>query len=507
MLEQEDKIKNQKKHGGNIVNNACIEELVNLIKTHSEIKYWIVDKNTNKLVIVFKDEIGVYDIDIYNKFLNGLTECNNVFDKEVEIQYDNGEYKTIFIKLKTSDFDITEMEYGGGVKDITCKSCNWSWNKSDSEKHDEYVCHKCGADNKMKDGGELGKGIKAEQEHKGTLEKLYQRKITPSQGPKYIAKEHLKEDENYYTKLKRAKLKTGGLAIVNWFRSKPKVSDDVLYNWAKQKLDINLLNWTGFDNKNQFEEQMGQPFVLDDFIKDFRADLEETYIRRNKANMIEMGKRGGAMNDNWVSKEDERMGFSVHGLTRTANPSVMLHTLFDVVPTLERGLKTAENMYKVDPKLGRVEVQGKATRKLYYIITLSEDGTYDIKSSQNETLNSLQFSNVADIESPISDNRAYIRAKLFGETDNYKEPEDLKIGDIVLIDKVKENGFRGYVKVIEKDGYIYKGVSITHADNPARQDYQVKNSTQKFSVGNVTDKVSIQDEENLKNYKIRIKNQ
>jgi len=44
------------------------------------------------------------------------------------------------------------MEYGGGVKDIRCK-CGWGWNKNQSEKHDEYVCHKCGTDNKMETGG------------------------------------------------------------------------------------------------------------------------------------------------------------------------------------------------------------------------------------------------------------------------------------------------------------------------------------------------------------------
>jgi len=360
---------------------------------------------------------------------------------------------------------------------------------------------------KMKRGGELTKGIEAEQEHKGTLEKLYNRKITPSQAPKSIAEEHLKEDPNYYSKLKRAKLKTGGLAIANWFKSKPKVSDDVLYDWASQRLDINLLNWAGFNNKEQYEEQMGQPFVLDDFIKDFRAELEDTYIRRTEANRIEIGKRGGKMKDTWVTQEDNRIGFTVHGLSRSANPSVMLHTLFDSVPTLEKGLDAAEKMYAVDPKLGRVEIQGKASRKLYYIVTLEEDGTFDIQSSKEQPLSSMQFSNVSLVEGSIADNRGYIRAKLFGETEKYKDPEELFIGDIVAIDKSNENGFRGYVKVIEKDGYIYKGVSITHADNPTRQDYQVKNATQKFSIGNVTDKVSIQDEENLKNYKTRIKNQ
>jgi hypothetical protein len=359
----------------------------------------------------------------------------------------------------------------------------------------------------MKRGGELTKGIKAEQEHKGTLEKLYQRKITPSQAPKQIAEDHLKEDKNYYTKLSKAKLKTGGLAIANWFKSKPKVSDDVLYNWASQRLDINLLNWAGFHNKSEYEEQMDQPFVLENFIKDFRSDLEDTFIRRQKANMIEMGKRGGAMKDSWVTQEDNRMGFSVHGLSRSVNPNVMLHTLYDAVDSLEKGLNASEKMFAVDPKLGRVEIQGKDSRKLYYVITLNEDGTYNIKSSKNEPLQSMQFSNVSVNQGSIADNRGYIRAKLFGETEKYKEPEELNIGDIVLIDKVNENGYRGYVKVIEKDGYVYKGVSISHADNPARQDYQVKNATQKFSIGNVSDSPSIQDEENLKIYKTRIKNQ
>lgn len=30
---------------------------------------------------------------------------------------------------------------------IICKSCNWSWKSSESDKSDLYVCHKCGHDN------------------------------------------------------------------------------------------------------------------------------------------------------------------------------------------------------------------------------------------------------------------------------------------------------------------------------------------------------------------------
>lgn len=39
---------------------------------------------------------------------------------------------------------------------VTC-TCGWSWNKSDSSKKDMYVCHQCGKDNSMKDGGWLSK--------------------------------------------------------------------------------------------------------------------------------------------------------------------------------------------------------------------------------------------------------------------------------------------------------------------------------------------------------------
>ncbi len=39
---------------------------------------------------------------------------------------------------------------------VTC-TCGWSWNKSDSSKKDMYVCHQCGKDNTMKNGGWLDK--------------------------------------------------------------------------------------------------------------------------------------------------------------------------------------------------------------------------------------------------------------------------------------------------------------------------------------------------------------
>lgn len=61
-------------------------------------------------------------------------------------------------------------------------------------------------------GGELAKGINVEKEHSKTAEKLYNRKITPQQSYREIAKDHLKEDSHYYTKLNKfeSKMADGG---------------------------------------------------------------------------------------------------------------------------------------------------------------------------------------------------------------------------------------------------------------------------------------------------------
>ncbi len=53
---------------------------------------------------------------------------------------------------------------------------------------------------------ELSKGIKTELEHKSLIKKFFMKGVKPQQLAKEIAKDHLKEDKNYYTKLKKAKL-------------------------------------------------------------------------------------------------------------------------------------------------------------------------------------------------------------------------------------------------------------------------------------------------------------
>ena len=54
----------------------------------------------------------------------------------------------------------------------------------------------------LEDGGELEKGIEVEKEHMETLDKLYNRDITPSEAVEEVALEHILENPNYYDDLK-----------------------------------------------------------------------------------------------------------------------------------------------------------------------------------------------------------------------------------------------------------------------------------------------------------------
>lgn len=73
----------------------------------------------------------------------------------------------------------------------------------------------------MAKGGELDRGTRTEQEHIQVLKDLYAKRITPKQASKRIAKDHLKEDSRYYSKLAKmeGKMADGGY-IGKWTTSK-----------------------------------------------------------------------------------------------------------------------------------------------------------------------------------------------------------------------------------------------------------------------------------------------
>jgi hypothetical protein len=64
----------------------------------------------------------------------------------------------------------------------------------------------------MAQGGELERGTRTEKEHIQVLKDLYAKRITPKEASKRIAKDHLKEDSRYYSKLAKmeGKMAKGG---------------------------------------------------------------------------------------------------------------------------------------------------------------------------------------------------------------------------------------------------------------------------------------------------------
>lgn len=67
----------------------------------------------------------------------------------------------------------------------------------------------------MAKGGELERGTRTEKEHIQVLKDLYAKRITPKEASKRIAKDHLKEDSRYYSKLDKmeGKMEHGGLML------------------------------------------------------------------------------------------------------------------------------------------------------------------------------------------------------------------------------------------------------------------------------------------------------
>ena len=99
------------KDGGELT-NACIEEVVDIINSIQEVKdYYIVNR---KLVILFQEELMVFNVEIMNHHLGEHTICHNIIDPEININ-NKEDYKSIFLNLKNDEATIGEFKEGGEV--------------------------------------------------------------------------------------------------------------------------------------------------------------------------------------------------------------------------------------------------------------------------------------------------------------------------------------------------------------------------------------------------------
>lgn len=83
--------------------NTCIEELVNLISQHAQVLGHKIDQQNGVLVICLKEQLGVYDIEIYNSFLISLKEknkkCESLFNDGNLFYHKKPDYQTIYINI------------------------------------------------------------------------------------------------------------------------------------------------------------------------------------------------------------------------------------------------------------------------------------------------------------------------------------------------------------------------------------------------------------------------
>ena len=126
------------------------------------INNYFIDHNDNSVVFLKGTNFSTEEIDLMTKEILRLKQNFDVLGSKKPHAWENNFKFYLNHSVKYKD--------GGSVKDITCYSCGWSWDKKDSEKHDEYVCHKCGTDNKMAFGGTLTEGLEGILRGKKTKE-------------------------------------------------------------------------------------------------------------------------------------------------------------------------------------------------------------------------------------------------------------------------------------------------------------------------------------------------
>lgn len=253
MLRQEAKIKSEMAKGG-VVDNKFQENLDELLKAEGwSISYW--DKNINDVPKEKAYQMSLSRFDPYyesiaiklpSKMEVTFDWVMNKINKDKVYKSFSENFNKLLKKKGFGDINSYPTTYGLGV------FVGFGSHISETKKNIENLLNSLGLtytteysdayyvfrykiskskeniekieqlEMKLAKGGELAKGIKVEKEHSKTANKLYNRKITPQQSFEEIAKDHLKEDKNYYSKLAvfENKMADGGNVDVSKFSFK-----------------------------------------------------------------------------------------------------------------------------------------------------------------------------------------------------------------------------------------------------------------------------------------------
>jgi len=125
----------------------------------------------------------------------GIAVKNKSTNEMLEVEGGEGiTNKHVMASGKTVKLNGKEMTLCEAVSAINQMEGNGVKFNCDDVKHKQFI-------QEMAEGGELERGTRTEQEHIQVLRDLYAKRITPEEVTEKIAKDHLKEDSDYYTKL------------------------------------------------------------------------------------------------------------------------------------------------------------------------------------------------------------------------------------------------------------------------------------------------------------------
>jgi hypothetical protein len=125
----------------------------------------------------------------------GIAVKNKSTNEMLEVEGGEGiTNKHVMASGKTVKLNGKEMTLCEAVSAINQMEGNGIKFNCDDVKHKQFI-------QEMAEGGELEQGTRTEEEHIQVLRDLYAKRITPEEATEKIAKDHLKEDTQYYSKL------------------------------------------------------------------------------------------------------------------------------------------------------------------------------------------------------------------------------------------------------------------------------------------------------------------
>ena len=196
--------------------------------------------------------------------------------------------------------------YAGDIfeaKEIAKKRWNDRWGDNSGYKIIRVASESPSKLRRFSNGGELAKGIKVEKEHSRTAEKLYNRKITPQQAYKEIAKDHLKEDSHYYSKLNKFESKMAKGGFVGTFMDNIDIIRQLITDGGTFKTTVDT-STVGFPRYFMIKPQVGGSDLVE--IKCYEENLQSSNIILYPEHWVQSYIFKGI----WVADSTEAMGTS-----------------------------------------------------------------------------------------------------------------------------------------------------------------------------------------------------